>query len=381
MKKIGSILIAAIALCGLLTLAACSKQSTAEVSETFAAATSEPTTEPTTEPTATPEPQCLNPLTGLPIDEAYLNRRPVAIMIEHRAVALPQLGIGSADIIYECAVEGQFTRCMAVYQDVSDVGEIGPIRSVRMYFLDIAGGLDSILCHCGGQKEALAEIPNRQVANMNLDSSNVVYDLDDLTSEIGSTTSFRDGNRKATMAWEHTLCSTGALLDGYISQTDDFRTEHEDGYTYPMTFQEGYTISGESASTVQVQVSAATTETFTYDSGSGKYLINSTLYDSAYGGTFDGAYEDGDTGEQLAVTNGIVIYTNYSQGNYYLDAVMTGTGSGLYFCGGQCVPITWHKDSNSTPFYYTDASGADQVFHPGNFFVCVISSDNTVSYS
>ena len=369
MKKIGSLILAVILLCGLMTLAACTKQETAAVSATIA---------PTVAPT--PEPQPLNPLTGLPIDAAYLNRRPVAIMVEHRAVALPQLGLSDADVIYECAVEGQFSRCMAVYQDVANVGEIGPIRSVRMYFLDIAGGLDAVLCHCGGQKEALAEIPNRQVGNMNLDSSKIVYNLSDLDGQAGSTTCFRDGNRRSTMAWEHTLCTTGALLDGYIKQTSSFRTEHEDGYSYPMTFQEGYLPTGETASTVDVQVSAANSETFTYDSASGKYLISSKLRDAAYGGTFTGAQTDGNSGKQLAVTNGIVIYTKYSQGNYYLNAVMNGTGKALYFCGGQCVPITWHKDSNSTPFYYTDASGADQVFHPGNFYVCVIASDNTVSY-
>ena len=56
---------------------------------------------PSPEPTATPDPEpvILNPLTGLPIDEAYVNRRPVAIMINNIKQAMPQFGLMKADII------------------------------------------------------------------------------------------------------------------------------------------------------------------------------------------------------------------------------------------------------------------------------------------
>lgn len=47
--------------------------------------------------------------------------RPVAVMTENTHVTLPQYGIGNADIIYECPVEGGITRLMTIYQDYASL--------------------------------------------------------------------------------------------------------------------------------------------------------------------------------------------------------------------------------------------------------------------
>ena len=57
-----------------------------------------------------------NPLTGMPISEEWVDRRPVAIMLNNLKAALPQLGQSKADIIYECLAEGGITRMLGVYQ-------------------------------------------------------------------------------------------------------------------------------------------------------------------------------------------------------------------------------------------------------------------------
>ena len=81
-------------------------------------------------PTPTPQPINVydyNPLTGLDkADDLPDGQRPVAIMINNVQAALPQTGIGSADVIYEMETEGGITRMMAVYSDYTKVPLVGP---------------------------------------------------------------------------------------------------------------------------------------------------------------------------------------------------------------------------------------------------------------
>ena len=108
-----------------------------------------PTVEVAT-PSPTPYDGPVNPLTGLPIGEEWVNRRPVAIMLNNLKQALPQLGQSQADIIYEIPAEGGITRMVGVYQSLEDVGTIGSIRSARPYYLEVALGHDAIFLHAGG---------------------------------------------------------------------------------------------------------------------------------------------------------------------------------------------------------------------------------------
>ena len=43
--------------------------------------------------------------------------RPLAVMIPNDKSALPQYNISNADVLYECLVEGEITRLMAIYGD------------------------------------------------------------------------------------------------------------------------------------------------------------------------------------------------------------------------------------------------------------------------
>lgn len=140
-----------------LLLSACGGSPGPEVSPTPSALPTA-TPSPTAEPTPTPYNGPVNPLTGLPIDEEWVNRRPVAIMLNNLKQALPQLGQSQADIIYEIPAEGGITRMVGVYQSVEDVGTIGSIRSARPYYLEVALGHDAIFLHAGGSEDAYAKI-------------------------------------------------------------------------------------------------------------------------------------------------------------------------------------------------------------------------------
>ena len=86
-----------------------------------------PTVAPT--PESTPYDGPVSPLSGLPMGKEWVNRRPVAIMLNNLKEALPQLGQSQADVIYEVPAEGGITRMLAVYQSLDGVGKIGSIWS------------------------------------------------------------------------------------------------------------------------------------------------------------------------------------------------------------------------------------------------------------
>ena len=90
-----------------------------------------------------------NPLNGLLVLPRSLSHRVAAVMIDNYPVdARPQSGLRLADIVYEVEAEGGITRYMALYlANMPD--EIGPVRSARLYFVDLARPYDPFYAHAG----------------------------------------------------------------------------------------------------------------------------------------------------------------------------------------------------------------------------------------
>jgi len=92
---------------------------------------------------------------------------PVAVIIENHPEARPSVALAEANLVYEAEVEGGITRYMAIYADGRDIEAIGPIRSVRPYFIDWARELSAMTIHCGGSPEALAILARGEVLDLN----------------------------------------------------------------------------------------------------------------------------------------------------------------------------------------------------------------------
>lgn len=95
-----------------------------------------------------------------------VTQRPVIATVNNHPAARPQSGIASADVIYEMLAEGDVTRLLALYQ--SEIPEeIGPIRSARDYFIELAAGLDAFYIAHGYSPEAQSLLANDVVDNVN----------------------------------------------------------------------------------------------------------------------------------------------------------------------------------------------------------------------
>ncbi|MGG3467697.1 DUF3048 domain-containing protein [Neobacillus pocheonensis] len=110
------------------------------------------------------------PLTGIG-SETDTAGRAVAVMVNNHPKARPQSGLNKADIIYEVLAEGDITRFLAVFQSEKPTN-IGPVRSARDYYIELAKGLNALYVAHGWSPEAKQMLEENYVDNLD----GMVYD-------------------------------------------------------------------------------------------------------------------------------------------------------------------------------------------------------------
>lgn len=111
------------------------------------AADQEPTPTPDAVEEPTPTPRLVGsgppmPFTGLGSTESgRLTEPAVAVRVDNTRDALPQRGLGRADIVVENLVEANITRLLAVFHTVIPE-TVGPVRSARSSDIDIVSAFD-----------------------------------------------------------------------------------------------------------------------------------------------------------------------------------------------------------------------------------------------
>lgn len=93
-----------------------------------------------------------SPLNGLLFSKSEMDimkkRRPVAVMINNHVEARPLSGLNSADIVIEANAESGITRHLGIFWSKAPT-KVGPIRSLRQYYLEWLSEFDPILIHDG----------------------------------------------------------------------------------------------------------------------------------------------------------------------------------------------------------------------------------------
>ncbi|MEK3889749.1 DUF3048 domain-containing protein [Bacillus sp. FSL K6-3431] len=105
------------------------------------------------------------PLTGIETDVTPEGRA-VAVMINNHPAARPQNGLSEADIVYEVLAEGEITRLLAIFQS-EQPKNIGPVRSARDYFIDLAKGYDSLYIAHGYSPDAKKILSSGDIDHLN----------------------------------------------------------------------------------------------------------------------------------------------------------------------------------------------------------------------
>ena len=311
-----------------------------------------------------PEHPYTNPLTGEGLDVDVSGKRPVAVMFNNLKKALPQIGVSRADVIYEIVAEGGITRMMGLFQDLEGVGDLGSIRSARDYYVSLALGHDAIYIHAGGSPQAYAAFKNWDVTH-----------IDFVNGPYGNMC-WRDPERRKTAGLEHSLLtSSEKVLEQMPSR---FRLDHEADYQVGWTFAQEVPAGGERANKLTVPFSNYKTGYFTYDAELNRYQIEQRISGE------DVPYVDGATGEAVAVSNVLVLYTDVNpvKGDTAgrMEVRTTGTGEGLLLRDGMLYSITWRRDDRTDNYSFLAQQGGELPLAIGPSYVNIVRASADVSW-
>ncbi len=332
----------------------------------------------TTEPNNTPKddyklPEGVNTLTGKKdLSDGAIGGRPIAIMVENTPAARPQWGLSTPDIVLEGLAEGGITRMMWIYADAEDIPEkVGPIRSARHDYVEIAKGMNAIFVHWGGsdannyKNKGNFTLAYQTIADLSV--NNV-----DATKAAGAYF-FRDNTRNTSS--EHRGCTKGEMIINAISKLGYVTKQTVENWEPFNVSQEGATnIWGDTSVTgdckeISVTFSSSYVHTFKYNAETKKYtnyLNNKPM-------------TDGNNNKEMAVENVIVMYTpvtTLNTGKGHQEWNMEVRGEGFYVSGGIGQKINWAKNSKTGALKFYSVNGQELMVTSGQTWIGVVPEAN-----
>jgi len=310
----------------------------------------------------------INILSGLEISDTVLDSRPFAIMVENTPDARPQSGLIYADIIFEVVDEYGVTRYVVVYSS-HDAEIVGPVRSARIYYAEIARSFDPVYSFWGTYTEAY-----KAIENLGLDVLTPLGDQSGISSIVANSSSgWRDWNRSNIQ--EHTaFMSTTGLKE----EAESLGYSLEGGQSSLRFKVDADTTNRGNTSNIDINFSDQNAYEASFE-----YNKDENVYYKYVGGSKHTDYE---TGQQIAVNNVIVMITNIEgpiDVAQHMAVRTTGTsdiGKALFFMDGNVVEGTWERTSAFDPFVYRDGKGRIMLFNRGSTWVAMVQNTGRLTY-
>lgn len=307
----------------------------------------EPAAKPVTKKTAPPKPSTVaNALTGRQV-APEINQKPVtAVIIENSTDARPQSGLYEAGAVFEAIAEGGITRFLALYQDTAPES-IGPIRSVRPYYLDWAAGFDAPIAHVGGSPEALARIKSEGIKDLDQSFNSSYY------------------QRVSGKFAPHNVYSSIAQLN---------KLEDSKGYTSTFTGFERKTDEASkapTAKTINLNISSAKYNVqYAYDAATNSYLRN--LAGAPHTDEAAGKQINPKVVVAMVMQYGIQADGKHSQYN------TIGSGAVTIFQDGVATTGTWAKSSKVGQITFRDAAGKPIKLNAGQTWLTMVNNAGSI---
>ena len=321
---------------------------TTTAAPTTTSTTAAPTTTTTTTTTAPP------PKPQAPPPGPKETVRKIGIVIENlysssiRQSGRPQWGMSGAQVMFEGLVEGGITRFLALYDsNVPGPALIGPVRSARLPFVQIAHGFDAEFAHWGGSVAALQLLSDPQYGD--LDAQGNAIDAFWRTSE-------RSGPHNGMTSWEAINRVADGLGVDQVSVIDQPWTHEPARPNQPVhTGAIGLTFSNNRAMDACFQYNPATN---TYDrfTRSGGMSPHVELL----------------TGQPLSPTAVVVMEMVADIAGGYVNMITTGQGPLYVFKNGQRVDGGWSRGATDDQFALKTHAGQTIALPPGQTWVSII---------
>lgn len=281
-------------------------------------------------------------MTGLQVAPEVNERQVTGVMIENSLDARPQSGLLQAGFVFEAIAEGGITRFLALYQDTS-AEYIGPVRSVRPYYLDIVLNFDAAIAHVGGSPDALAQIKSRGIKDLDQFQNPGAFE------------------RVSSRAAPHNVYTSSAKLET-VEQQKGYTSSNYTGFEHD---EKEAKVTPATASVINLNISSPLFNVvYTYNPATNSY-------NRAVGGA---AHIDEKSGTQLSPKVVIALETTRSQNGVYSVYSMVGTGVVTIFQNGTSKPGTWSRADDKSQFVFKDANGAVIKLAPGQAWMTLVTA-------
>lgn len=298
------------------------------------------------EPEQVNQPPSPDPFTGLPSSKPA--HPALMVMVNNHRKARPQSGLHRADLVVEILAEGEITRFAAFYHSQME-GKVGPVRSLRPYYLDLGRGLNAVVVHAGGSREALEEVRTSGWPS-----------LDGIHQEADYFRRETDRRAPHNLYTDLNRLREAARAKGYGERAAKpiFRFD-----------EEGAGSEGEPAKEIDLVYHKLYGAGYRYDEDSGKYVRY----------TQGEKQVDRETGEPLTMENVLVIKARHrvtdTAGHREVD--LKGPGTGILFQRGKAIPIRWENVSGAI---VPVQNGEMLPLLPGKTWINVLPETGRVTY-
>ena len=305
----------------------------------------------TPKPKPAPAPVFYSPLTGEKVaDKAATKQQVTAIMIENSPDARPQSGLKQSGVIYEAIAEGGITRFLTLHQhDKPQL--IGPVRSLRMYYVDWLAAYDASVAHVGGSLYALQEIRNGSYKDIDqFHNGGSYWRASDRYAPHNVYTSFeRLDMLNAAKGYTSSNFTSFARTDGKASETPN-ATQIAINFSSPLF-----------------------NTTYAYDRAS-------NTYPRSQAGAPHLDREDGQIAPSVVIAMKVDMTRIFEDG-YRESITTTGSGSAVIFQNGTATEATWTKPDRKTGITFTDAAGKEIPLVRGQTWLAAVpNSTGSVSW-
>ena len=304
--------------------------------------------------------------------------------------ARPQAGLNQAGVVFEAIAEAGITRFAAIYQNPT-AAIIGPIRSLRMYYLEWDTPFDCTIVHAGGAPDALQAVSSGRYRDL---TENYAYMYRGTVGVRRWNNLFTTSAYLAKSSADRGYASSN--VNGFTRMTPDesLKSRVNTLADEKLVIYEPSTgkTAGMTVKTPAVAVNfggiASFNVRYNYDLASNTYLRSYANGDAHE--IYDCPSED--LGEknpetvcalkQLAPSVVVVMMVSERKAsdNYHEDITVLGSGDAYVFQNGTGVKGTWKKatDADQIKFYTSD--GSEIALAPGQTFVEAVPNYGSVEY-
>lgn len=292
-----------------------------------------------------------SPLTGVKVkNEAATKQLVTAIMIENSPDARPHSGLKQSGVVYEAIAEAGITRYIVLYQE-DKPNLIGPVRSLRPYYLSWAAPFDASIAHIGGSAKALREVRNGNYRDIDQFFNPDAY--------------WRASDRYAP----HNVYTNFSRLDA-LNKSKGYKTSSFTAWER----QDGKAVKTPDAKSVTINFSSTPYNT--------RYAYNkkTNTYTRYLGGAPHIDREKGKITPSVVIA--MIVKENTVMEDGAREVIKTnGTGTAYIFQNGTVQKAKWRKTSQKKQIEWLDSKGKPVVLNRGQTWIAAVpSSGGKVSW-